>query len=77
MKVQKWIKSLFVAAGLYDSILGILFLMAPIGLFKAASVTLPNHIGYVQFPAMLLIVFAIVLLIVGVLQVALPVQFVH
>jgi hypothetical protein len=59
MNIPRWIKPLFVFAGLYDGILGILFLAMPIYLFNAAGVALPNHIGYVQFPAMLLIVFAI------------------
>ena len=59
MNVQKWVKFLFIVAGVYDGVLGILFLTAPIQLFNAANVTPPNHIGYVQFPGMLLIVFAI------------------
>lgn len=59
MGVPKWIKPLFVIAGLYDGILGILFLTMGVKLFAIASVTPPNHMGYVQFPAMLLIAFAI------------------
>ena len=34
-------------------------LVVPTQLFNATKITLPNHIGYVQFPAMLLVVFAI------------------
>lgn len=59
MDVPKWIKPFFVVAGLYDGILGLLFVLAPYQLFKAANVTPPNHVGYVQFPALLLIIFAI------------------
>lgn len=59
MQNQKWIKILFVIAGLYDGVLGVLFLTIPLKLFSMANVTPPNHIGYVQFPAALLIVFAI------------------
>lgn len=59
MNAPKWIKPLFVVVGLYDGVLGILFLAIPFQLFKLFNVTPPNHIGYVQFPAMLLIVFAI------------------
>lgn len=59
MDVKKWVRSLFLAAALYDGIIGILFLMVPLQLFKTFNVTPPNHVGYVQFPGMLLIVFAI------------------
>ena len=59
MNIPKWIRPLFFVVGLYDGILGILFLVTPLQLFKLCNVTPPNHIGYVQFPAMLLIVFAI------------------
>ncbi|MCK5306142.1 MAG: hypothetical protein KAJ66_03330 [Candidatus Omnitrophica bacterium] len=59
MKVQKWIKPFFIIAGLYDGILGIIFLIVPLELFKTAAIAPPNHIGYVQFPALLLIVIAV------------------
>jgi hypothetical protein len=59
MNIPKWIRPLFVAIGLYDGILGIIFLTIPFQLFNAYGVTPPNHIGYVQFPAILLMVFAI------------------
>ncbi len=59
MGSPKWIKPLFTVAGLYDGILGALFLIVPTQLFDAMNVTSPNHIGYVQFPAFLLIIFAV------------------
>ena len=59
MGTPKWIKPFFVVAGLYDGILGLLFALVPYQLFKAANVPPPNHVGYVQFPALLLIIFAI------------------
>lgn len=59
MNIPRWINPLFIVAGLYDGILGIIFLTLPLCIFSAAGVPPPNHIGYVQFPAMLLIVFAI------------------
>ncbi|MFC1806865.1 hypothetical protein ACFL0T_00655 [Candidatus Omnitrophota bacterium] len=59
MGMPKWIKPFFVIAGLYDGILGLLFVLIPYQLFKAANVPPPNHVGYVQFPALLLIIFAI------------------
>ena len=50
---------LFYLAAAYDGILGILFLASPMSVFEHFEITPPNHAGYVQFPAMLLIVFAI------------------
>jgi hypothetical protein len=59
MGYPKWIKPLFNVAALYDGILGILFLAIPLKIFDLANVVPPNHIGYVQFPACLLIIFAV------------------
>ena len=59
MKIENWIKPVFIIAGLYDAILGILFLMIPNKIFEIFQITPPNHIGYVQFPALLLITFGI------------------
>ena len=55
----KWIKPLFVIAALYDGILGLAFILTPASIFAMYAVEPPNHMGYVQFPAMLLILFAI------------------
>lgn len=49
---------LFLLAALYDGVLGLLFLIAPAWAFEVAEVTPPNHMGYVRFPAALLLVFA-------------------
>jgi hypothetical protein len=51
----------FVIAGLYDGLLGAAFLLFPGRLFTLFDVTPPNHMGYVQFSALLLIVFAAML----------------
>jgi hypothetical protein len=59
MKKEKIISLLFIIASLYDGLLGILFLFAGGKVFEYFQVTPPNHPGYVQFPALLLIVFAI------------------
>ena len=56
---QKWIKPLFVIAALYDGLLGLAFLIAPAGIFTMYGVEPPNHLAYVQFPAFLLIIFAV------------------
>ncbi|MCK4873157.1 MAG: hypothetical protein KAS72_10565 [Phycisphaerales bacterium] len=53
-----WIRVLFVLIAVYDGVLGIVFTIAPKWAFEFVNVTEPNHFGYVQFPAALLIVFA-------------------
>jgi hypothetical protein len=59
MNVPKWIPPLFWIAAAYDGVLGLLFLFNPGWVFRTYEVTPPNHMGYVQFPAALLIIFAI------------------
>lgn len=56
---DKWIRPFFVVAGLYDGLLGLAFLIAPGAIFSTYGVEPPNHMAYVQFPAILLILFAI------------------
>lgn len=50
---------LFVVAAAYDGLLGLAFLFAVGPLFQRFGVALPNHPGYLQFPAALLLVFAL------------------
>ena len=59
MTVPKWILPLFWLAALYDGLLGLAFLAAPGQLFDLCQVTPPNHLGYVQFPAALLLIFGL------------------
>ena len=54
-----WIKILFAVAGIYDGILGVAFLFFGLEIFRIAGVTPPNHMGYLQFPAILLMIFAV------------------
>ncbi len=56
------IRLLFVVAALYDGILGLLFVVAPSWAFTQFTVTPPNHFGYVQFPAALLLIFGFLFL---------------
>jgi hypothetical protein len=53
-----WIRPLFLVAALYDGVLGVLSVVVPMALFALFGVTPPNHMGYVQFPALLLVIFA-------------------
>ncbi len=55
----KWARVLFTAAGLYDGVLGLAFLFVPTWVFSLNHVEPPNHPAYVQFPAVLLLVFAL------------------
>ncbi len=59
MKHTRLIAALFWIAALYDGILGAAFLLAPGQVFSLANVPPPNHWAYVQFPAALLVIFAL------------------
>jgi hypothetical protein len=65
MALRAIITLLFAVAALYDGLLGLLFLAAGVRVFQWFDVTPPNHPGYVQFPAALLIVFALMFLAVA------------
>jgi hypothetical protein len=58
MKTKQMISVLFSLAAVYDGVLGLAFLLAPSVIFQRFEVTPPNHFGYVQFPALLLLIFA-------------------
>jgi len=59
------VRLLFVAAALYDGVLGVVFLVAPAKPFTWFETELPNHMGYVEFPALILIIFALMFLAVA------------
>lgn len=59
MKAEPLVRLVFTAAGLYDGLLGLAFLVAGGAIYTRFEVTPPNHWGYVQFPALLLILFAL------------------
>ena len=58
----RWTKLLFAAAALYDGCLGLAFFFWSGRIFQAFGVTPPNHPGYVKFPALLLVTFALMFL---------------
>ena len=58
MKNANLLSVLFYFSAAYDGLLGLAFLTCPDYIFNAFSVPPPNHFGYVQFPAALLIIFA-------------------
>jgi hypothetical protein len=59
---KQLIKALFYLSAAYDGALGLLFIFAPALAFDYFHVALPNHFGYVQFPAALLLIFAVMFL---------------
>jgi hypothetical protein len=59
MKTTQAIVALFLVAALYDGVFGAVFFLVPGWVFQQADVTPPNHWAYVQFPAALLIIFAL------------------
>jgi hypothetical protein len=65
MKACRAITALFIVAAIYDGLLGAAFLFGSGTLFQWFGVTPPNHPGYVQFPAALLIVFAIMFMAIA------------
>lgn len=56
--IANWIKPFFIISGLYDGVLGLAFLFAWAAVYQHFGVTPPNHPAYVQFPALLLLIFA-------------------
>jgi hypothetical protein len=57
MNPPPWIKLTFLIGGIYDAVIGLGFLLFAGRIFEAGGITPPNHPGYVQFPALLLIIF--------------------
>ena len=55
---EKTIKMFYVVAGLYDGVLGVAFLLFPAAIYAMYAVEPPNHMAYVQFPALILMIFA-------------------
>jgi hypothetical protein len=55
----KWLKPFFIAAGCYDGILALVFLLFGGAIYEKFGIPPPNHWAYIHFPALLLIVFAI------------------
>ena len=59
MKTHRISSAIFMIAAIYDGVLGATFLFASGTLFERLGVPPPNHPGYVQFPAALLLVFTV------------------
>jgi hypothetical protein len=59
------VKILFLVSGLYDLLIGAVFLLFGTQLFTATGITAPNHWGYLQFAALELMIFGIMFLVVS------------
>jgi hypothetical protein len=58
--MNDWRKWLFFVGGLYDALLGLAFFLFWRQLYASLQITPPNHPGYAQFPALLLIIFGLI-----------------
>lgn len=65
MSAKAGLTGLFIVAAVYDGLLGAAFLFAGSRVFERFAVVPPNHPGYIQFPAALLIVFAIMFAVIA------------
>ena len=65
MKDRIWIRTLFYVGFIYDAGLGLAFLLLQDRIFAWFEVPPPNHPGYIQFPAALLITFGLLYLAVA------------
>jgi hypothetical protein len=61
---------LFLVAGIYDLLIGLTFLLFGSQLFQQFQVPLPQHWGYIQFGALLLIIFGLMFFAVALRPVA-------
>ena len=56
---REWIRPLFVVAGIYDFVLGLVYLLAYKPIFGRFGVGLPNHPGYVQLNALFVTIMGV------------------
>ncbi len=57
-----WIKAIFFIAGVLDVLVGITFLFFANTIYDWMGVTRANHPGYIEFPALLIIIFGIMMI---------------
>lgn len=56
---MKWMKTAFAVSAVYDGVLAFIFLFFGPAVYDYFGIEKPNHMGYLHFPALLLIVFAV------------------
>lgn len=52
-------RAILIGTGLYDGLLGLIFLVAAPAVFRLVDIPTPDHWGYVHFSAALLMIFAL------------------
>ncbi len=57
--MRRAIPWIFWLSGIYDGVLGLLFLVIPATVFEWYKGAPPNHFAYVQFPGALAVIFAL------------------
>ena len=66
MRGKMVISVMFFLVAVYDGLLGTGFLLAPLRLIEWAGDTPPYHPAFIQFPALLLIVFTVMFIQIGI-----------
>lgn len=64
------VRTLFFLAGLYDFLIGLGFFAAGAKIFDLTGVTHPNHWAYVQFAALILMVFGLMFFTIAINPIA-------
>lgn len=65
MGAKPLIPLLFYAVAAYDGLAGAVFLIVPGRVFAWYGTAPPSHMGYVQFPALLIVLFAVMFVQIG------------
>jgi hypothetical protein len=60
---RPWIRWMLLVNAVYDAVLGAAFLVAYSAIYQRLGIPPPNHPGYVQFPAALVLIFGVAFLI--------------
>lgn len=60
------IRIVFAVAAVYDFLIGLVFLAAGPWLFEQSGIPAPNHWGYIQFAALMLMIFGLMFVAVAV-----------
>ncbi len=61
-KSHPWLRALFLVGGVYDTALGLTFLLFAPALFMLFDIEPPNHAAYIQLPALLITLFGVMFL---------------
>jgi hypothetical protein len=55
-----WVRIVLILCGIFDGVVGVVFVAVPATMFHIFGAVPPNDYGYVQFPALLLLIFAVI-----------------